>query len=130
MLVAGSAALLELLELAGRIKRWGKDLGFQQVGICDTNLQAHEERLLDWLDRANRWLYAPRSPLNWLTRRRHMRVIPRKPEGTSSGRRLLSGSGIGLVELDAQGVPWRIRELMADGRAVLFSRGEAESRWD
>ena len=40
----------ELLELAGRIKRWGKSLGFQQIGICDTNLQEHEERLLDWLD--------------------------------------------------------------------------------
>jgi hypothetical protein len=59
-----------------------------------------------------------------------MRVIPRKPEGTPHGRRLLNGSGIGLVEIDAQGVPWRIRELLTDGRAVSFSRREAESRWD
>ncbi|WP_114649425.1 alkaline phosphatase D family protein [Pseudothauera hydrothermalis] len=87
-------------------------------------------RLLDALDRANRWLYAPRSPLNWLTRRRHMRVIPRKPEGTPHGRRLLNGSGIGLVELDAQGVPWRIRQLLCNGKAVRFSRREDESRWD
>jgi hypothetical protein len=76
-------------------------------------------RLLDVLDRANRWLHSPRSPLNWLTRRR-MRVIPRKPEGTPHGRRLLDGSGIGLVELDEQGVPWRIRELLTDGRMVTF----------
>lgn len=87
-------------------------------------------RLLNALDRANRWLYSPRSPLNWLTRRRRMRVVPRKPEGTPHGRRLLNGSGIGLVELDAEGVPWRIRELLADGRVVPFTRREAESRWD
>jgi hypothetical protein len=45
---------------------------------------AFPEGLLDKLDRLNRWLYSPRSPLNWFTRRRHMRVTPRKPEGTAS----------------------------------------------
>ena len=59
-----------------------------------------------------------------------MRVVPRKPVGTPHGRRLLNGSGIGLVELDEQGRPWRIRELLADGRTVAFERREAESRWD
>ena len=59
-----------------------------------------------------------------------MRVIPRKPEGTAHGRRLLNGSGIGLVELDDEGVPWRIRQLLCDGRWVGFTRREAESRWD
>jgi hypothetical protein len=83
--------------------------------------------LLDKLDRLNRWLYSPRSPLNWFTRRRHMRVTPRKPEGTAAGRRLLNGSGIGLVEIDEHGVPWRIRELMADGEVVSFTRREAEA---
>ena len=87
---------------------------------------AFPEGLLDKLDRLNRWLYSPRSPLNWFTRRRHMRVTPRKPEGTASGRRLLNGSGIGLVEIDEHGVPWRIRELMADGEVVLYTPREAE----
>jgi hypothetical protein len=85
------------------------------------------EGLLDKLDRLNRWLYSPRSPLNWFTRRRHMRVTPRKPEGTAAGRRLLNGSGIGLVEIDEHGVPWRIRELMADGEVVSFTRREQET---
>lgn len=58
-----------------------------------------------------------------------MRVIPRKPEGTPHGRRLLNGSGIGLVELDAQSVPWRIRQLLCNDKAVRFSRREDESRW-
>ncbi|MCB1797776.1 MAG: alkaline phosphatase family protein [Gammaproteobacteria bacterium] len=113
------------VELRGRVR--GPDIW----QICSSAIRNEfPPRLLDVLDRANRWLYSPRSPLNWLTRRRHMRVIPRKPEGTAHGRRLLNGSGIGLVELDAQGVPWRIRELLTDGRDVTFERREAESRWD
>jgi epoxyqueuosine reductase len=36
-------------ELAAHIKRWGRDLGFQQVGIADTDLGESEARLLDWL---------------------------------------------------------------------------------
>ncbi|MBL8891316.1 MAG: alkaline phosphatase family protein [Planctomycetaceae bacterium] len=109
----------------------GKESGPDIWQICSSALRNEfPPRLLDLLDRANRWLYAPRSPLNWFTRRRSMRVIPRKPEGTPHGRRLLNGSGVGLVEIDERGVPWRIRKLLADGRAVVFSRREAESRWD
>ncbi|HKK23432.1 MAG TPA: alkaline phosphatase D family protein [Pseudohaliea sp.] len=113
------------VELRGRVR--GPDIW----QICSSAIRNEfPPRLLDVLDRSNRWLYSPRSPLNWLTRRRHMRVIPRKPEGTPHGRRLLNGSGIGLVEMDERGVPWRIRELMTDGRMVVFSRRESESRWD
>jgi hypothetical protein len=113
------------VELRGRI------LGPDIWQICSSGVRNEfPRRLLAVLDRTNRWLYSPRSPLNWFTRRRRMRVIPRKPEGTPHGRRLLNGSGIGLVELDEAGVPWRIRELLADGRVVPFSRREAESRWD
>ncbi len=36
-------------ELAARIKTWGQELGFQQVGITDTDLGAAEARLRDWL---------------------------------------------------------------------------------
>ncbi len=38
-----------LAELAGRIKAWGAELGFQQVGITDTQLAEHEQRLERWL---------------------------------------------------------------------------------
>lgn len=113
------------VELRGRIR--GPDIW----QICSSGLRNEfPPRLLDLLDRANRWLFSPHSPLNWLTRRRRMRVIPRKPEGTPHGRRLLNGSGIGLVELDEEGVPWRIRQLIAGGPVVAFTRREAESRWD
>ncbi|MDH4174745.1 MAG: tRNA epoxyqueuosine(34) reductase QueG [Betaproteobacteria bacterium] len=37
--------------LAARIKRWGGELGFQAVGIADTDLAAAENRLGEWLGR-------------------------------------------------------------------------------
>ena len=36
-------------QLAERIKRWGAELGFQQIGISATDLGADEAHLLDWL---------------------------------------------------------------------------------
>lgn len=113
------------VELRGRVR--GPDIW----QICSSGVRnAFPERLLGVLDHGNRWLYSPRSPLNWFTRRRHLRITPRKPEGTPSGRRLLNGSGVGLVELTPEGVPWRIRQLLANGETVVFQRREAESRWD
>ncbi|MBP6018922.1 MAG: alkaline phosphatase D family protein [Burkholderiaceae bacterium] len=72
--------------------------------------------LLDWLDRLNRWLYAPRSPLNWLTQRRDLAIRPRLPDQRRRGERLWNGAGIGQVWLDAQGRPARILQHNADGR--------------
>lgn len=36
-------------ECSDKIKQWGKELGFQQIGITDTNLAAHEKIFNDWL---------------------------------------------------------------------------------
>lgn len=73
-------------------------------------------RLLDWLDRLNRWLYSPRSPLNWFTKRRDLALSPRLPDQRTSGERLWNGAGIGQVWLDAHGRPIRIVQHNADGR--------------
>jgi epoxyqueuosine reductase len=40
-----------LSALARDIKRWGTDLGFQQVGIADCELGEAETRLLDWVEK-------------------------------------------------------------------------------
>lgn len=72
-------------------------------------------RLLDWLDRLNRWLYSPRSPLNWFTKRRDLALSPRLPDQRTSGERLWNGAGIGQVWLDAHGRPSRIVQHNADG---------------
>lgn len=42
---------LDLDRLAGQIKSWGRELGFQQLGIADVDLSVAEARLLDWLGR-------------------------------------------------------------------------------
>ncbi|MBS0581557.1 MAG: tRNA epoxyqueuosine(34) reductase QueG [Proteobacteria bacterium] len=39
----------DYVELAARIKRWGGEFGFQQVGISATELGADEAHLRDWL---------------------------------------------------------------------------------
>ena len=41
---------LDYRALARDIKRWGLELGFQQVGIADTDLSADEAHLLQWLE--------------------------------------------------------------------------------
>ncbi len=40
---------MDYASLAASIKEWGHELGFQAVGISDTNLDAAESRLLEWL---------------------------------------------------------------------------------
>ncbi|WP_213999002.1 alkaline phosphatase D family protein [Arsukibacterium sp.] len=87
-------------------------------------------RLLDVLDRLNRWLYSPRSPLNWLTKRRRMKIVPHKPDTAKAGERLLNMAGIGLVELHADGSPKRVVQLGAKGQAVAFNISEEDARWE
>jgi epoxyqueuosine reductase len=40
-----------LEQLAQNIKEWGQALGFQQIGICDTDISQHEQYLQAWLDK-------------------------------------------------------------------------------
>ncbi|MBB3048531.1 epoxyqueuosine reductase [Litorivivens lipolytica] len=39
----------DLSHLASEIKRWGAELGFQQVGITDADIHSHAEKLKAWL---------------------------------------------------------------------------------
>lgn len=79
-------------------------------------------KLLDILDRFNRWMYAPWSPLNWFTKRRKMRIVPRKPDHGSRGERLVNGSGVGLLTIAETGAPLEIAQLMADGDRIEFRK--------
>ena len=40
----------DFVELAHRIKGWGRELGFQQLGISGVELPEDERRLLEWLE--------------------------------------------------------------------------------
>ncbi|MFZ6044624.1 alkaline phosphatase D family protein [Pseudomonas sp. CR3202] len=83
-------------------------------------------RLLDVFDRLNRWLYSPRSPLNWFTKRRPMKVVPRTPEHSKVGERLWNSAGLGQVFFDAQGRPSRIFQLNANGAEPTEFREERD----
>lgn len=87
-------------------------------------------RLLDVLDRLNRWLYSPRSPLNWFTKRRSMKIVPHKPDNAKAGERLLNQAGIGLVELNEDGSPKRVLQLTSKGEQIAFNISEADARWE
>ncbi|MEL7398992.1 MAG: tRNA epoxyqueuosine(34) reductase QueG, partial [Pseudomonadota bacterium] len=41
----------QLQALVDNIEQWAQELGFQQVGITDTDLSAEEPRLKEWLDK-------------------------------------------------------------------------------
>lgn len=71
--------------------------------------------LLEWFDRLNRWLYSPRSPLNWFTKRRRMRIVPHVPEHAEAGERLWNSAGIGQVYFNDKGQPREIYQHNADG---------------
>ncbi|NDL61449.1 tRNA epoxyqueuosine(34) reductase QueG [Acerihabitans arboris] len=60
----------DLMELARLIKQWGRELGFQQVGICDTDLAAHEPALQTWLD--NQY----HGEMAWMSRHGMLRARP------------------------------------------------------
>ncbi|ORJ25112.1 tRNA epoxyqueuosine(34) reductase QueG [Rouxiella badensis] len=62
--------LLDLDQLAQHIKQWGQSLGFQQVGICDTDLSAEEPKLQEWLDKQYH------GEMDWMARHGMMRARP------------------------------------------------------
>ena len=77
------------------------------------------EKLLSLFDRLNRWLYGVQSPLNFLTKRRSMKIIPRIPEGFEE-QRSLNNSGVGRVLLDENGKPEKVSVLTAQGQEIEF----------
>src|SRR4051812_10366454 len=42
---------IDLHQLATQIKIWGRELGFQQIGITDIDLSQAESRLQSWLEK-------------------------------------------------------------------------------
>ncbi|QCR34899.1 tRNA epoxyqueuosine(34) reductase QueG [Nissabacter sp. SGAir0207] len=60
----------DLHQLSQHIKQWGQSLGFQQVGICDTDLSLEEPKLQDWLDKQYH------GEMEWMARHGMLRARP------------------------------------------------------
>src|SRR5437867_350352 len=61
--------------LAADIRRWGEELGFQQIGIADTELDREERRLLEWL-RMGRHGAMDYMARHGVTRARPAKLVP------------------------------------------------------
>ena len=61
---------LDLNLLAQQIKLWGTEIGFQQVGITDTDLSVEEPKLQAWLDKQYH------GEMDWMARHGMMRARP------------------------------------------------------
>ncbi|MDH5445218.1 MAG: tRNA epoxyqueuosine(34) reductase QueG [Gammaproteobacteria bacterium] len=67
----------ELSQLANEIKQWGQTLGFQQLGITDTDLSQAEQQLHDWLEAGYQ------GEMEWMGRHGNKRSRPAElHEGT------------------------------------------------
>jgi hypothetical protein len=95
--------------------------------------------LIGILDRLNRILYGPYSPLNLFTKRRAMRVTGRKLLTQSAGcehkeikslslghQRLMPKSALGYIELNKDGSPEFIADLHPDGSTTEFIESDEE----
>ncbi len=100
--------------------------------ICSSGVKnTFPDILLPVFDRLNRWLFSVHSPLNWFTRRRHMRIRPRRPSSYNKRykhQRLVNGCNIGRVFFDSTGKPTSIEVLMTNGETIAFTKGY-ESDW-
>jgi len=71
MTVSDDSTKNSLQTLAVNIKQWGNDLGFQQLGIADINLDAHRDYFLTWLN--NRY----HGEMQWMERHASKRLEPK-----------------------------------------------------
>jgi hypothetical protein len=86
---------------------------------CSGIKNTFPEGLLRWLDRFNRWLYSPHSPLNIFTRRRNMSVNDRHP-GHHPSQTLLNQAAIGQLLLDDNLNEIQCFALCANGERIEF----------
>ncbi|WP_261816133.1 tRNA epoxyqueuosine(34) reductase QueG [Vibrio gallicus] len=61
---------MDLCQLAEKIKLWGQEIGFQQVGITDTDLSDHDQGLKNWLEKGYH------GDMSWMERNHDKRIHP------------------------------------------------------
>ncbi|MCG9699767.1 alkaline phosphatase family protein [Vibrio natriegens] len=76
-------------------------------------------RLLTICDALDRMLYSPRSPLNWFTKRKRLKIYKRAPS-SHNFYSLVNHSAIGELHLDDDGKPSQISILTADNQEIHF----------
>ncbi|WP_018233992.1 tRNA epoxyqueuosine(34) reductase QueG [Thioalkalivibrio thiocyanodenitrificans] len=124
----------EARALAERIRTWGRELGFQQVGISDTALDEHEARLLAWLEAGRH------GDMEYMARHGTMRSRPGElrpgtlrvisvrmdyqPPGARDSWSVMADASLGFISRYALGRDYH--KLMRQRLQKLASRIEAE----
>ncbi|MGY0616025.1 alkaline phosphatase D family protein [Vibrio sp. FJH11] len=83
-------------------------------------------RLLTICDALDRLLYSPRSPLNWFTKRKRLKIYKRAPS-THNFYRLVNHCAIGELHLDDDGKPRHISILTGDNEEIHFPPTKIET---
>ncbi|MDX1802692.1 MAG: tRNA epoxyqueuosine(34) reductase QueG [Alcanivorax sp.] len=65
---------MDLVELKQQIQQWGRELGFQQIGVADTDLSAAEQQLHGWLKQGYQ------GDMHWMAAHGHKRSRPAELE--------------------------------------------------
>ncbi len=86
---------------------------------CSGFTSQFPEPLLSVCDAMDRLLYTPRSPLNWLTKRKRLKIQKRAP-ATKGSKRLVNASAYGEIKLDAEGKPEQVQIVTGDGQVIPF----------
>lgn len=95
--------------LTDRIRRWGRELGFDQIGIADTDLTEYEERLDAWLADGRH------GEMDWMARHGRKRS---RPELLRPGTRSVIVARMDYWPADATAV----EDLLADSSKACISR--------
>lgn len=94
--------------------------GIWQI-TCSGFKNEFPEKLIRLFDRLNTLLYGSKSPLNWFTKRRRMRIRARRVSANPE-QRLNLGNGIGYLELSLSGKPEKIAVWMADKEVEFIKK--------
>ncbi len=82
-------------------------------------------QLLTACDAMDRLLYSPRSPLNFFTKRKRLKIFKRAPSNHNFYR-LVNQSAIGELRLDEDGKPSNISILTGEGDSIHFPPTKVE----
>ncbi len=92
---------------------------------CSGIKNTFPDKLLTTLEKLNKVLYAPYSPLNWFTKRRRMKVRVRKPN-IAADTHLLNSCGIGVLRLEDGNEEVITEFITSQGKMVEFIQHEAD----
>lgn len=73
---------------------------------------------------ADKYLYSPHSPLNWLTKRKRLQIHKRHTDQTD--KHLVNHSALGEVKFDRDGRPTKVAIRLSSGEMIEFLPSEVE----